>query len=483
MSEARGPLAERWLHSEMSDLAKRTFFATMEASAAGTLATDRSGTIVWINERYCQLLGSDATHLIGRAVASVIPGTRLPDVLATGRPVMLDVMQHGGQEWLVSRFPVFDPTGVVIGAFGFVLNQPHNDSTVKRARVSASTDADRCLLDGVAAQRRALHVPSFVGSSARAERVRALVRTCARSDAAVLITGPTGSGKEVVAQMVHRASSRWAKNFVAVNVGAIPESLFEAEFFGTAPGAYTGADRAGRMGKLQLADGGTLLLDELGDMPQHAQVKLLRFLDTGEYEPLGSNRLRRADVRLIAATSVDLHEAVAQKRFRADLYYRLAVFPVAVPALSERREDIPELCSALIQQLDRRHRRFHTQVLPSAIAALQRQQWPGNVRELRNLLERCTLLAEGGPIDAELVEHLIDAPTAIGSPADLQRGASRSLGQSVEALEVREIGMALAACQGSATEAARRLGISRTTLYKKARHFGISVGDLTVQPG
>lgn len=466
-----------WSSSEITNLADRSFFTTMEASAAGTLATDRSGVIVWINDRYCRLLGCGASQVVGRPIASVLPRTRLPEVLTTGRPIMLDTMRHRGIDYLVSRFPVFDPDSNVIGAFGFVLNSSAEESPWALEQGPRIRDSKRLPSAPNEQQRGGTQQRTFVGVSHHANRVRLLVEKCAATTVPVLVTGPTGSGKEVVAQMVHSRSGRRLANFVAVNVGAIPEALFEAEFFGSAPGAYTGADRRGRPGKLQLADGGTLFLDELGDMPLGAQVKLLRFLETGEYEALGSNQLKHADVRLVAATSVDLERAVRSRKFRADLYYRLAVFPIRIAGLRERSEDISELCETLLEQIIDKYDGQPIELLPCAFTALRSHTWPGNARELRNLLERCAIFADGAPIDGRMVKEMIGPNLEADDPLRPSSCSPRSLAAAVEAIETQEIALALVECNGSTSHAARRLGISRTTLYKKARQFGFSVGD------
>jgi transcriptional regulator with PAS, ATPase and Fis domain len=463
-----------WATSEIPNLAERSFFSTMEAFASGTLATDARGVIVWINDKYCRLLGVEAAKLIGRAIRSALPGTRIPEVLSSGQPIVLDVMEHDGRQYVVSRFPVFDNQKKVIGAFGFVLYDGVEQFALLLERLAHLPAS----LHGPGEKNeplRAAHTSParFYGSSAAARHVRLLSEKAAATNACVLITGPTGCGKEVVAHAVHRDSERGRRHFVAVNVGAIPETLFEAEFFGTAPGAYTGADRRGRMGKLQLADGGTLFLDEIGDMPTSVQVKLLRFLETGEFELLGSNQLQRSDARVIAATSVDLRKAVAEKRFRADLYYRLAVFPIAVPALRDRSEDIPELSHLLLDQIAKKNNAPRADLLPCAMARLQSFPWPGNARELRNLLERCSIFAGANPIDANLVVELSEPEELPPEAVPPDASGSCSLDQAVAALESQMISAALAASHGSMMPAARRLGISRTTLYKKARQFGL----------
>lgn len=475
MKSSSGLAAPSWPASEISNLAERSFFSTMEAFASGTLATDHMGAIIWINEKYCRLLGVDAADLIGRSIGSALPGTRIPEVLASGRPIVLDVMEHRGRKYIVSRFPVFDGQKNVIGAFGFVLYDGGENFSLLQdglAHIRASLPMQNEKKERVRASRSSSS-RFFCGSSAAARRVRMLSEKAAGTSACVLIVGPTGCGKEIVAQSVHHDSDRSTRNFVAVNVGAIPEALFEAEFFGSAPGAFTGADRRGREGKLQLADGGTLFLDEIGDMPESVQVKLLRFLETGEFEPLGSNQLQRVDARVIAATSVNLREAVADKRFRADLYYRLAVLPIAVPELRERCEDIPELSELLLDQIAEKNNVPRAELLPCAIAKLGSLAWPGNVRELRNVLERCCIFSQGSPIDAALVEELLE-PEAVSS-AGFGLESPNTLAQAIEALELQKISAALAASQGSMTQAAHCLGISRTTLYKKAKQFGLIV--------
>jgi transcriptional regulator with PAS, ATPase and Fis domain len=244
-------------------------------------------------------------------------------------------------------------------------------------------------------------------------------RRGAASDSPVLLLGETGTGKELLAHAIHAASARAHKAFVSINSAAIPETLLEAEFFGTAPGAFTGAERKGRSGKLQLAEGGTLFLDEIGDMPLALQSKLLRVLQEKEYEPVGSNQMLRSDVRIIAATSIDLQAAMARGAFRADLYYRLNVLPIEVPPLRERLEDLPALCEAILAELGSQY-----ELEPEAQALLGRHGWPGNIRELRNVLERATLLADQPRLN---VADLI-APWAVEPGGSGRAGAGLSPG-------------------------------------------------------
>jgi transcriptional regulator with PAS, ATPase and Fis domain len=262
-----------------------------------------------------------------------------------------------------------------------------------------------------------------------------------------------------------------------VNIAAVPDTLLEAEFFGVAPGAYTGADRKAREGKFKLADGGTLFLDEIGDMPLGLQAKLLRALQEGEIEPLGSNKLVPFDARVIAATSRDLALLVREGRFREDLFYRLNVLPVRVPPLRERRADIPALVEALGEDMALRSGEAPPELTPDALALLAAQHWRGNIRELRNVLEQVTMRSDSQRIDAAQLERIlretgqekIAAPDALpaSSEADDAKALLRPLAQQIAELERRAIAAAMAETGGNKLAASRLLGISRATLYER----------------
>jgi len=235
----------------------------------------------------------------------------------------------------------------------------------------------------------------------------------------VLLTGETGTGKEMLAQAIHNASSRAEKPFVSVNVAAIPDTLIESEFFGTVPGAYTGADRKGREGKFRIADGGTLFLDEIGEMPLQLQAKLLRVLQEREIEPLGSDKVTKIDVRVIAATNVDLHKRVSEGTFRADLYYRLNVLSIELPALRGCLDDLPDICARLLEDISVTGDYVNARITPSGLAALARYDWPGNVRELRNILERALILSDSGRLTGDDFARIlpVGTDTRLATPA------------------------------------------------------------------
>jgi transcriptional regulator with PAS, ATPase and Fis domain len=311
----------------------------------------------------------------------------------------------------------------------------------------------------------------FIGTSAASLEVKRRARRSASTESPVLLLGETGTGKELLAQAIHNASPRAHKAFVSINSAAIPESLLEAEFFGTAPGAFTGADRKGRAGKLQIAQGGTLFLDEIGDMPLPLQSKLLRVLQEKEFEPVGSNEVIQSDVRVIAATSTDLEAAIKRGEFRADLYYRLNVLPIQVPPLRDRLDDLPALSEAILEELRSQHE-LHSE----ALDLLGQHAWPGNIRELRNVLERAALLSDDLRLSATDIRAAIGTFTPVErvAPLPLEPLEHETFSAARERFDRHLIETTLAQCGGKVIAAAARLGLGRSTLYKKMVALGIA---------
>ncbi|MCI0587303.1 MAG: sigma-54 dependent transcriptional regulator [Planctomycetes bacterium] len=322
--------------------------------------------------------------------------------------------------------------------------------------------------------------PVLVGNSRPMLELLRLVEAVAPTDARVLIRGESGTGKELVAHAIHERSRRAGRPFVRVNCAAVPASLFESELFGHRRGAFTGAeeDRAGRFAE---ANGGTLGLDEVGTLPLEAQAKLLRAIETGEYQPVGDARARRADVRVIAVTNEDLPRRAKEGTFREDLLFRLNVFPIAVPPLRERKEDIPALAEHFLQLLGRRGGIARKRLTPAALEVLSRYDWPGNVRELRNTLERAAILEAGEEIPAEALAAILEGGLAGGpaSPASASPPSSgdlrlRARTNELERALLRE---ALRATGGRKGEAAARLGIDPRNLAYYLRKHGMSGAD------
>ncbi|MGC2781381.1 MAG: sigma 54-interacting transcriptional regulator [Bradyrhizobium sp.] len=311
----------------------------------------------------------------------------------------------------------------------------------------------------------------LIGRSPSFRQMLELIARVGASHASVLLLGESGTGKELVAGALHKASTRASHPFVVVDCASMPETLFESELFGHEKGAFTGA-YAAKIGLVEAASGGTLFLDEVGDIPLAMQVKLLRLLESGTYRRVGSTELRRTDIRLVSATHRDLEAMVADGRFRQDLYYRLSTFPIVLPPLRDRREDIPLLAAALLARVPS-EREFN--LSPAAVARLERYAFPGNIRELRNILERAALLCDGSNISAEIVDRAlaIRPATAPLRPATEQHSSlpltarSESSPSSLKEQETEALRRALMAHRGNRRELADKLGISIRTLYRK----------------
>jgi DNA-binding NtrC family response regulator len=301
--------------------------------------------------------------------------------------------------------------------------------------------------------------PAMIASSPAMRPVLDVIARVGPSDANVLITGENGSGKAVVARALHAASARAAKPFVTLNAGGISEGVFESELFGHVRGAFTDA-RADRVGRFELADGGTLFLDEIGNVPGSLQPKLLRVLETGEFERVGSSRTMRADVRLLSATNANLAAEVSAGRFRQDLLFRLNTIEIRVPPLRERREDIPLLARHFLEAHARRYRKRLSGFDAEALEALLAHSWPGNVRELDHAVERAVLMATG--------DRIRPADLALRRGAETARIEDLSL-EEVEALLVRK---AMSRFGGNVSHAAKALGLSRSALYRRLEKYG-----------
>ena len=476
-------------------LAAQSLFETFANTAMGMLVVDREHRIVWISEGYKQFLPAlehEESDFVGRRVEEVVPNTLMAQVIDTGQAILVDLLSNHAGTFLVSRLPLRDAAGQVIGAMGMVLLD-HPETTMQPLMAKFSqlqrelVEAREQLAAHLTQHRKPKHsLASFVGASAAAVEVKRQARRVAQTDSTVLLLGETGTGKELLAHGIHAASLRAAKPFIGINIAAVPETLLEAEFFGVAPGAYTGAERKGRDGKFKLADGGTLLLDEIGDMPLGLQSKLLRVLQEQEVEPLGSNQVQRIDVRIIAATSRDLPAMVAAGSFRADLFYRLNVLPIRLPPLRERLADLEALVDTLSEDIARRSGLPHKTVAADALDLLARQRWPGNIRELRNVLEQASLMTDDLLLSARHFEGLAAAGPggdhASSVPALEPVRAARSsrvaphaaalhspkpLPQAIAELEARSIRAALACTAGNKLAASKLLGISRAALYDK----------------
>ena len=385
----------------------------------------------------------DGLELMERALAL---DPELPVILITGHgdvPMAVEAMRNGAYDFLEKPFP--------------------SDRLVEVAR--RAVEKRRLVLENRRLRDQLSGAPAgetypIIGRTPGIERLRATIAAVADTDADVLVLGETGTGKELVARALHAGSARRRSPFVALNCGAMPETIFESELFGHEAGAFTGAAKR-RVGRVEHASGGTLFLDEIESMPLSLQVKLLRVIQERVVEPLGSNELVPVDLRVVAATKVDLLQASSAGKFREDLYYRLNVVVVTIPPLRERRDDIPLLFQHFVLQAAARYNRDPRAPSPAQIQRLMAHDWPGNVRELRNAADRFVL-------------GLDDAPGAHGSPA---AGGNLSLAEQVDLFEKSLIESELARHKGSVKATVEALNVPRKTFYDKLKRYGLSRED------
>lgn len=468
-------------HSVATQLAE-----SFESFYEHSMSIDSEHNITWISEGYQRFLGMDHSP-VGEPVTRYVPNSFMPRVVDTGQPVFLDVL-HIKEQWvLVSAIPLKDTTGRITGAFGFVATDEGTSfGTLAKRFNSLQLKLNKMTTELTQARQTKYRLSQIAGGSDAIMAVKNQVRQAARYEISVLLTGETGTGKELFAHALHELSDRFSKPFISLNVAAIPDNLIEAEFFGVAPGAFTGASKQERKGKLELAHTGTLFLDEIGDMPLELQGKLLRALQEKEFEAVGSNQVRKVDVRIVAATSRNLAEMVENGQFRADLFYRLNGMPIHLPPLRMRLADLDLITEQILEELCHKMSLLPKSITRGAIEALQQHTWPGNIRELHNVIERAIVLSEDNTeITSSLILQLI-SPTPLSSgttscsqplpsPMPRQSGVTPkppALKDQLKQVEAQAIRRALEYTGGHKAEAAEVLGISRASFYKKLAALG-----------
>lgn len=441
----------------------------------GIIFCDRDCRIQYINRIYAEYLGVDPEKVLGKPITDFIPGSRLNTVLRTGNPELRDRCHIGegdkSRVIIVNRIPVKGPDGSVVGVISQSLFGDLGELKELTERVDHLEEKVTTYREKIRSALSAkFSISDIIGRSGGIGQARDLLRRYAMTDSPVLITGATGTGKELCAHALHAESQRAAGPFVSINCAAIPYDLLESELFGYAPGAFTGAQRDGKMGMIELADKGTLFLDEIGDMPLSAQVKLLRVLEDKMVYRLGCPRPKKVDFRLAAATNRDLMGLIREGKFREELYYRLSVMTVRIPLLQDRREDIPLLVRHILDRSGRKK----VSSTERAMDVLLWYGWPGNVRELKNVLERAMSLCRGDVIDLDDLPQEI----VIGAAASPSCSRNASDNASLSLLRARNeqqlIMKALEENRGNMRKTATMLGISRATLYEKVRRHRIS---------
>lgn len=434
------------------------------------IIVDKNNLIIYINKTYLRILNLPAEKVMGKSVLSITPATKTVKVLKTGKAITAYNWDINGYQMIACAVPLFKENEIV-GCFAYSISLNIWDSktlvdkllaeiNMLKEQVHKSHTAQYNFEDIVGNNQQLLHAKSL------AEQVAHQIQT------RVLIIGETGTGKELFAHSIHNASARSLYPFVRVNCAAIPENLLEAELFGYEDGAFTGAKKGGRLGKFELANNGTIFLDEIGEMPLSMQSKLLVVLQEREIERLGGNRSMKVDVRVISATHRNLQSMVEKGLFRKDLYYRLNVVQVEVPALRHRKEDIRLLVGYLLNKLNDRLKTAVTGISREALKMLEKHAWPGNVRELENVLERALSLAYMDKtylLDQKHFTFLFDKITTTWSPD------KKSLKVVTEEFEQRILTQVLEDTGSNKAQAAEFLGIDLSSLYRKLKKYGIPI--------
>jgi len=446
-------------HSEMSILK-----TVLELAYDGILVVDIDGYITMISDAYKKFLGVEGDEVIGKHVTNVIENTRMHIVAKSGIPEINDFQEIRGDYMVATRIPYY-VDGKQAGAIGKVIFRNINELEGINKKYNKIEMELRNLKSEISNLHRAKYtLKHIITVNNNMNKLKNYVRKISKTRSNVLIQGESGTGKELIAHAVHNESLDRDMPFVSVNCAAIPEHLLESELFGYEKGAFTGADKNGRIGKFEIADQGTIFLDEIGDMPLQMQAKILRVIQEGEVERVGSNRPKHIDVRVIAATNKDLKEMIELKTFREDLYYRLNVINILIPPLRDRKEDIPLLAKHFLEQLNDKHGRKATDFSEKAQYSLSAYNWKGNIRELRNVVERAYNIIE----KEELIQpyHL---PMQL--IADNNENVGNPLKMVVEETEKRAILERLIYFKGNKTKTANDLGISRMALHKKIEKY------------
>ena len=435
---------------------------------------DRDTKVLMMNQSFLEFLGVTREEAVGRKVIEVDRTSRFPYVFNNKKAEI--AWKHtfqNGQTAIVHRIPVLDERGDVLYGFGLVLFQDMEEFQLV-------VDKNRMLeteLSHYKNQLRKIHGANYswdsiIGTGEKMAQAKLMGRKAAQTESTVLLLGESGTGKELFAHAIHNDSKRNHHPFVKLNCAAIPANLLESELFGYDSGAFTGAKKGGKIGKFELANSGTIFLDEIGDMPLSMQAKILRVLQEREFERVGGNKTIQVDVRVIAATNRNLIEMVKSGDFREDLYYRLNVMQIDIPPVRERMEDLEDLIDRLLGRISDRLGKYVLGIAPGAMDLLRGYGWPGNVRELENVLERAVNLVEGDMIQAShLPASFTRRVRAPGQPGDDE--PVRELKGLIEEVERDAISRALEQTGGNKLQTSKLLAISRSSLYEKMQKYSI----------
>ncbi|WP_282141377.1 sigma-54 interaction domain-containing protein [Cytobacillus oceanisediminis] len=452
------------MKSAFFDLPVKIVETIVENAFGWLVVVNKEGTIIYINKNYCNFLEVEREKALGKHVSEVIENSRMHIVAESGKEEIADLQYIRGNYMIANRIPIFSD-GEVIGAFGTVFFRDTKEWMQMNSHVKSMLTKIQSFIQEIDPSVK-YSLDDILGNSSQIHSLKEKVKMVAASDISVLIRGESGTGKELFAHSIHQLSNRSHQPFVKINCGAIPEHLLESELFGYEEGAFTGAKKGGKKGKFQLADGGTLFLDEIGDMPLNMQVKLLRALQEGEIESVGSTSPVKVDVRIIAATNRPLEKMMEEKRFREDLFYRINVVPFMIPSLRDRMEDLSLLIDSFIKKITKKSGKRISAIEDEVIEKFHQYSWPGNIRELENVIEASIHLTSNESITTESL------PDYMKESAVYPVG-KKNLKDILEETEKRILTQSLSKYNHDRLEAAKALGISKSSMYEKLKKYGI----------
>lgn len=437
---------------------------------AGVIIINADGYVTHLNKPYGRFLDIDPASKIGKHCTKVIENTRMHIVAGTGKAEINKSHSINGHDMVVQRIPI-KKDGKVIAVYGQVMFQNVEEVKKLAAKLSMLESKVQLFEKELFDLRSTKYTFNcIIGKSDEINYLKDEARKAALNDSTVLITGESGTGKELFSQAIHNASSRRRHPFVRINCAAIPKDLLESELFGYDEGAFTGAKTRGKPGKFELANKGTIFLDEIGDLPLDMQPKLLRVLEEKEFERIGSTKITKSDFRVICATNQNLEDLMVNLKFRKDLFYRLNVIPIYIPPLRERQKDIIPLALHLLKKMALAANRPQMDIEKTAVKELKNYGWPGNARELSNVLERAMYSSDNDTIYKGDLPFNLDYNTRVPG-----KKINPTLKNAQNHAQVKVIYQALARTNYNKAKAANLLGIHRTLLYKKMKEYNISL--------
>ncbi|MBR4410996.1 MAG: sigma 54-interacting transcriptional regulator [Firmicutes bacterium] len=454
-----------------------------ESLSGAKIIVDENGIVLYASKFHYKYLGIEKEEdLIGKYVCDVIPGTRMHIVVETETAEYGYIFRFVHKKTkevmpvVCNRVPIYDANNKLVGAMSETIFPQGMEAVLALAKEVERINDKRNASSFIGESKR---IEDYViGSSQAMKDLRQMISQCANFPLPVLITGETGTGKEVFASAFHEFSDRRKNNFVKINCAAIPNELLESELFGYESGAFSGASAGGKVGKFEYAQNGTILLDEIGDMPFNLQAKLLRAIQEKEFEKVGGLKSIPFNARVVCTTNQNMADLIANQKFRQDLYYRINVIEMVIPPLRSRKEDIKPLCRHFIDKINRENGLSIVDISASALELLESYDWPGNVRELRHIVEHACFLLGAGILEREHFKHLelkigSQQPQEFMSSQGQEERFFESLDEARAFAEMEEIKKALERTKGNKSQAAKLLKIDRTILYDKMKKYNI----------